>query len=88
MDYAALKESHTHLQKTAQHLEREVSRRKEKEAELLTFSDKMSSLNAELRTERDSLEQSVTQMETKLKKEINNNEVIEGQLKEMVLLIN
>ena len=55
----ALRESYSHLQKTSQQLEKELGRRKEKEAELLAFSEKLSSSNAELQAEKTSLESQV-----------------------------
>jgi len=47
--FSALREAFTSLQKTSQHLEREVNRRKEREEELLSFSEKLSSANAEMK---------------------------------------
>ena len=61
-----MRESHAHLQKTAQHLEREVGRRKDKEAELLGFSEKLSSSNAQLTTEKESLEAQIALLEEEL----------------------
>ena len=40
------------MQKSHQHLEREVGRRKEREAELLSLTEKLSSANAEMKAER------------------------------------
>ncbi len=57
--FSNLKDSFTQLQKSHQHLEREVARRKEREQELLSFSEKLSSVSAELQSERSSWENKV-----------------------------
>ena len=44
-----------------QQQEKELARRKEKEAELLTFSEKLSSSNAELQAAKTSLESQVSE---------------------------
>lgn len=61
--HTALRESHVHLQKTNQHLEKELGKRKEKESELLTFSEKLSSSNAQLMTEKGVLEGKLSSLE-------------------------
>ena len=61
--HTALRESHVHLQKTNQHLEKELGKRKEKESELLTFSEKLSSSNAQLMTEKGVLEGQLSSLE-------------------------
>lgn len=50
--FAQLREVFTQLQKSNQHLEKELEKRKERETELLAFSAKLSSSNAELTAER------------------------------------
>ncbi len=40
------------MQKSCQHLEREVGRHKDRETELLAFTEKLSSANAELTAQR------------------------------------
>lgn len=57
--FSALREAFTSMQKSCQHLEREVGRRGEREAQLLTFSEKLSSANAELKAERSDMEAKV-----------------------------
>ena len=49
----------TQLQKSNQQMEKELEKRKEKEAELLDFSAKLSSSNAELTAEREDWEAKV-----------------------------
>lgn len=57
--FSQLREVFTQLQKSNQHLEKELEKRKEREAELLTFSAKLSSSNAELTAERSGWEAKV-----------------------------
>ena len=52
MKFAQLREVFTQLQKSYQHLEKELEKGKERETELLAFSAKLSSSNAELKAER------------------------------------
>ena len=60
--FTQLREVFTQLQKSNQHLERELEKRKEREAELLTFSANLSSSNAELTAERSDWEAKVCNM--------------------------
>ena len=57
--FVSLRDGFTQLQKSHQHLEREMGRRKEREKELLAFSEKLSSANAELLAERSNWETKV-----------------------------
>ena len=50
--FSQLREVFTQLQKSHQQLEKELEKRKERESELLAFSAKLSSSNAELTAER------------------------------------
>ena len=56
---ASLRESYGQLQRSYQHMEKDMGRRKEREAELLTLTEKLSSTNAELQTARSSWESKV-----------------------------
>ena len=47
------------MQKSNQHLEREIRRLKERESQLLAFSEKLSTANAELQAERSNWETKV-----------------------------
>lgn len=51
---SSLRESYGQLQRSYQHLEKDMGRRKEREAELLSLTEKLSSANAELQAERSS----------------------------------
>ena len=51
---SSLRETYGQLQRSYQHLEKDMGRRKEREAELLTLTEKLSSANAELQAERSS----------------------------------
>ena len=59
--FAQLRETFTQLQKSHQHFEKEVAKRKEREAELLALTEKLSSSNAELQVERSEWEAKVHQ---------------------------
>lgn len=52
LKFSQLREVFTQLQKSHQHMEKELEKRKERETELLAFSAKLSSSNAELMAER------------------------------------
>ena len=52
MKFSQLRDVFTQLQKSHQHIEKEVEKMKERETELLAFSGKLSSSNAELMAER------------------------------------
>ena len=52
MKFSQLCEVLTQLQKSHQHTEKELDKRKERETELLAFSAKLSSSNAEFMAER------------------------------------
>ena len=56
------------FQKSNQHLEKELEKRKDREAELLAFSAKLSSSNAELTAERADWETKVTSSRDELNK--------------------
>ena len=56
---ATVRDSYAQLQKRKEYLERELERRKDREEELLTFSERLSSANAELQTEKSSWEAKV-----------------------------
>ena len=56
---AAVNESLAQLQQSYEGLEREMAQSKEKERELLTFSEKLSSANAELLAEKSGTEAKV-----------------------------
>lgn len=58
--FAQLRETFTQLQKSHQHLEKEVAKRKERETEMLALTEKLSSSNAELQVERSEWETKVT----------------------------
>ena len=49
-----MRESYGQLQRSYQHLEKDLGRRKDRETELLTLTEKLSSANAELQAERSS----------------------------------
>lgn len=57
--FAQLRETFTQLQKSHQHLEKEVTKRKERETEMLALTEKLSSSNAELQVERSEWETKV-----------------------------
>lgn len=57
--FTQLREVFTQFQKSHQHLEKELEKRKERESELLAFSAKLSSSNAELTAEREDREAKV-----------------------------
>ena len=57
--FSQLRETFTQLQKSHQHQEKEVAKRKEREAELLALTEKLSSSNAELQVERSEWETKV-----------------------------
>ena len=59
MKFSQLYEVFTQLQKSHQHTEKELDKRKERETELLAFSAKLSSSNAELMAERQEWETKV-----------------------------
>lgn len=59
--FAQLRETFTQLQKSHQHFEKEVAKRKERETELLALTEKLSSSNAELQVERSEWETKVRQ---------------------------
>jgi chromosome segregation ATPase len=59
---SSLRETYGQLQRSYQHLEKDMGRRKEREAELLTLTEKLSSANAELQAERSSWETKVTSL--------------------------
>ena len=56
---ASLKETYTQLQRSYQHQEKDLGKRKEREVELLALTEKLSSANAELQAARSSLESKV-----------------------------
>ena len=56
---SSLRETYGQLQRSYQHLEKDLGRRKEREAELLTLTEKLSSANAELQAARSSWETKV-----------------------------
>ena len=56
---SSLRETYGQLQRSYQHLEKDLGRRKEREAELLSLTEKLSSANAELQAERSSWETKV-----------------------------
>lgn len=56
---ASLRETYSQLQRSYQHIEKDLGRRKEREAELLTLTEKLSSANAELQADRSSHEAKV-----------------------------
>ena len=60
MKFSQLREVFTQLQKSHQHLDKELEKRKERESELLAFSAKLSSSNAELTAERSDWEDKVS----------------------------
>ena len=57
--FCSLRDGFTQVQKSNQHLEREIRRLKERESELLAFSEKLSTANAELQAERSNWETKV-----------------------------
>jgi len=61
--FSQLREVFTQLQKSHQHMEKELDKRKERETELLAFSAKLSSSNAELMAERQEWETKVKGIE-------------------------
>ena len=54
-----LRESYSQLQRSYQHMEKDMGKRKEREAELLRLTEKLSSTNAELQTARSTWETKV-----------------------------
>lgn len=56
---SSLRELYGQLQRSYQHLEKDLGKRKEREAELLTLTEKLSSANAELQAAKTSWETKV-----------------------------
>ena len=56
---STLKETYTQLQRSYQHLEKDLARRKDREEELLSLTEKLSSANAQLQAARSSWETKV-----------------------------
>ena len=60
---STLRENYGQLQRSYQHLEKDLSKRKERESELLSLTEKLSSANAELQAERSSWDTKVRERE-------------------------